>query len=99
MLHNHDLFELVNFCLNVVAAILGILVEKLHIVKLLVQRHHHLEHHASVLIEYVLLDSSAAVVASLILIHDIVDDLSNLILICLQHLNLALHQLCLAVHE
>ena len=35
----------------------------------------------------------------LVLIHDIVDDFAHLLLISLQHLNLALHELRLAVHE
>ena len=35
----------------------------------------------------------------LVLIHDIVDDFAHLLLVCLQHLDLALHELGLAVHE
>ena len=37
--------------------------------------------------------------ASGLLIHDVVDDFAHLLLVLLQHLNLALHELRLAVHE
>ena len=37
--------------------------------------------------------------ASLTLVHDIVNNLSHLLLVVFKHLNLALHELSLAVHQ
>ena len=51
------------------------------------------------MLEDVLLKRCATFVAGGLLIHDVVDDLTHLLLVLLQHLNLALHELGLAVHE
>ena len=99
LLHDQDLFELFDLCLYVSAAGLRVLIEELHIIELLIERHHHLEHHAPVLVEDVLFDRCAAVVARLVLVHYVVDHFAHLLLIGLKHLHLAFHELGLAVHE
>jgi len=98
LLHYHDFLEFINLGLYSIAACLSVLVQELHVIELLVEWDHHLKHHAAILIENVLLDWCSTLVPCLLLIHDIVDDLAHLLLICLKHLNLALHELSLAVH-
>ena len=99
LLHDQDFFEFIDLCLDISAAGLRVLIKELHIIKLLIERHHHLEHHASVLIEDVLFDRCATVVASLVLVHYVVDHFAHLLLVGLEHLHLAFHELGLAVHE
>ena len=98
-MHDHDLLELLDFGLDACAARLRVLIQQFHIIELLVKRHHHFEHHAPVLIEHVLLDCRAAIMARLVLVHNVVDDFAHLLLIRLKHLDLALHELSLAIHE
>ena len=54
-LASHDTLELVNFLLEVCAARFRVLVEDLHVVELLSDRHHHLQHHFPIVIKNVLL--------------------------------------------
>lgn len=76
-----------------------VLIEQLHVVELSIERDHHFKHHSTIFIEDVLFKTGATLMASRVRMHDVVDDLSNLLLVLLQHFYLALHQLSLAVHE
>ena len=83
LLLNHDLLELLNLCFYSIAASFSVLVEQLHVVELLVERNHHLKHHATVVVEDVLLDTSARLVTSSVLVHDVVDNFAHLLLVVL----------------
>ena len=97
-LHGHDSLEFVNFLFEVSTARFCVLIEKLHIIELLIDWDHHLEHHLAIVIKNVLLNCSTRSCACLRLVHDVVDDFAHLFLIFLKHLNLWLHELGLAVH-
>jgi hypothetical protein len=99
LLERNDLFKLINFRTDICGASPGVLVQELHLIKLLVDWLHHLEHHASVFVEHILFQISRAIGTCCSSIHHIVDDVSNLLLIILQHINLLFHHLGLPVHE
>ena len=95
----NDLLELINLAADVSRAILGILVQDLHLVQLSVDWRHHFKHHPPVVVEHVLLHVGGAWRASGALVHHVGDDLANLLLVALQDAQLALHHLSLPIHQ
>ena len=95
----HNLFQLVDLLFNVDTRRFCVFVKQLHVVELGVERYHHFKHHATIFIEYVLLEAGATLMPGLVRMHDVVDDLPDLLLVLLQHFDLTFHQLSLAVHQ
>lgn len=99
LLELNDLLEFINFVSDIRGAALGVLVEKLHFIELLIDRSHHFKHHSSVLVEHILLDIRRTLSPCGPLVDHVVDNVSDLLLVFLQDIDLPVHHLGLSVHQ
>ena len=99
LLELDDLLELIDFVSNISGAGFGVFVEQLHLIELLIDRSHHFKHHSSVLVKHILLDSRRAFSSCGPLVGHVVDDVSDLLLVFLQNIDLPVHHLGLPIHQ